>query len=66
MNLINGAMLVAVMVIGAGCVGSVQKNASVSVAECADVKQNVANSEKCKAPRLGWEGANGSDFNIIH
>lgn len=66
MKMINGAMIVAVMVIGAGCVGSVQKNTEISHARCPNVKQNFANSEKCEAPKLGWKGASGSDFIISH
>ncbi|MDH7791423.1 hypothetical protein QBD00_002333 [Ochrobactrum sp. AN78] len=64
MKIINCYLLVAVMVVGTGCVGPAQKNIGITAAECEPAKQNTTFNEKCDPPKLGWKGANGSDFII--
>lgn len=60
---INTVILVSVMVVGAGCVSSGQRN-QISAADCVVTKYTQTFNEKCGTPRLGWKGANGSDFII--
>ncbi|MFC7067878.1 hypothetical protein [Brucella rhizosphaerae] len=64
MKMINGTLLAAVMIVGAGCVSSVQKNTEISASECLRANHNVALNKKCNALKLGWKGASGSDFII--
>lgn len=64
MKMINGLFLIAVWVIGAGCVSSSQTNSGNFPADCQSEKQNIVFIEKCEVVKLGWRGANGSDFII--
>lgn len=64
MKVVRGFLLVSVVVHAAGCVSSGQKD--VSVAECALAGHGETFKEKCNAPKLGWKGANASDFTFSH
>lgn len=54
MKIINGTLLAAVMIVGAGCVSSVQKNTEISASECLRANHNVALNEN--AVRLSLAG----------
>ncbi|KAB2730066.1 hypothetical protein [Brucella intermedia] len=60
MNVVRGFLLISVVVLAAGCVSSGQKD--VSAEECALAGHDETFKEKCNAPKLGWKGANASDF----
>lgn len=64
MKFINAALLVAIMVTGAGCVSAVRNDVRASQADCANTHHGRTFNENCDAPKLGWKGANGSDFLI--
>ncbi len=65
MKVVRGFLLVSVVVLAAGCVSSGQK-IEVSAAECALARHSETFKEKCSAPKLGWKGANASDFTFSH
>ncbi|UXO85225.1 hypothetical protein [Brucella intermedia] len=65
MNVVRGFLLVSLVVLAAGCVSSGQK-IEVSAAECALAGHGGTINEKCSAPKLGWKGANASDFTFSH
>ncbi len=64
-KVVRGFLLVSVVVIAAGCVSSGQKM-EVSAAECALARHSETFKEKCNVPKLGWKGANASDFTFSH
>lgn len=66
MKTINSALLVALMVTGAGCVSTAQKDVRLIEPECAIAKHDRTLNENCDTPKLGWKGANGSSFTIGH
>lgn len=64
MKSINGFLLGAVVVVATGCVSSAPENKNVLLGECAFAQQSKSFKEECDTPKLGWKGANGSDFII--
>lgn len=65
MKVVRDFLLVSVVVLAAGCVSSGQK-IEISAAECALAGHSETFKEKCNAPKLGWKGANASDFTFSH
>ncbi len=65
MNVVRGFLLLSVVVFAAGCVSSGQK-IEVSAAESALARHSETFKEKCNVPKLGWKGANASDFTFNH
>jgi len=64
MKFINAALLVATMITGAGCVSAAQNDIRSIQADCVNANHGRTFNENCDAPKLGWKGANGSDFLI--
>lgn len=63
MNVINGIILSAVILLSAGCYTSGQK-VEISAAEHVSAKRYQTSKHKSDVPKLGWKGANGSDYLI--
>jgi hypothetical protein len=64
MKIINGFLFGALLVVVAGCVGNAPEGQNVLSAECSLSRTSKRLDQKCDVHRLGWKGANGSDYFI--